>query len=95
MLGISDLHSVQVAAWEVRGKWYSCGLALGLPCDTLDAIKETNRGVCDICYTETLKEWLKSAHPPPTWCALCSALKSPSVGYVELAEKLSKQYVEL
>ena len=91
ILSIDDLHQVQKATWEARAKWYSCGLALGLTAGTLDAIRETHGGDC---YTETLKEWLKRADLHPSWRALCNALKSPPVGYVELAEKLSKQHVK-
>ena len=92
MLSIDDLHQVKEAAWEVRAKWYDFGLALGVPCDTLDAVKKSNQGDCDDCFRESLKEWLKGAEPPPTWSALCNALKSPSLGYGELANELSKRH---
>ena len=93
-LSIDDLHKVQTATWAVRAKWYSCGLALGFTSGTLDAIKKYCQGNCDDCFREILKEWLKRADPPPTWSALCNALKSPSVGHGELAEELSKHHVE-
>ena len=92
MLSINDLHKVKEATLEARAKWYDCGLALGLTAGTLDAIRKTCHGDCDDCYTEFLKEWLKTAYPPPTWNALSIALKSPSVGYRELAEKLGSRH---
>ena len=88
MLSIDDLHKVLKATWEARAKWYNCGLALGLTAGTLDAIRETHRGVCDNCFTEILKEWLQKVRPPPTWISLCIALEDPSVGHDELAENL-------
>ena len=91
-LDIDDLHRVQDATWEVRAKWYNCGLALGVSSADLEVIKENHRGDCDNCFRETLIEWLKRAHPPPTWSALCNALSSPSVGHGELAERLSKKH---
>ena len=82
MLGTKDLHRVQTATWAVRAMWYNCGLALGVSSGTLDAINRSKHGDCGDCYTETLKEWLKGADPPPSWSALCIALESPSVGYI-------------
>ena len=92
MLSIDDLHRVLKATWEARAKWYNYGLALGVSTADLEVIKENYRGVCDNCFRETLIEWLKKAHPPPTWRALCIALEDPLVGHGELAEKLSKQH---
>ena len=90
MLSIDDLHQVQVATWEARAKWYNCGLALGLTAGTLDAISKSKNSDCDECFREILKEWLKRAGSPPTWHALCTALKDPSVGLGKLAKKLRK-----
>ena len=92
MLNIDDLHKVLKATWEARAKWYNCGLALGISSTDLEVIKENHRGVCDNCFRETMIEWLNTAHPPPTWSALCSALQDPLVGHGELAEKLGKQH---
>ena len=91
MLCIDDLHKVQTATWEARAKWYNCGLALGITAGTLDAVKKSNHGDCDDCFTEILKKWLQKARPSPSWISLCIALEDPSVGHHELAESLESQ----
>jgi hypothetical protein len=35
-----------------------------------------------------LEHWLKNAKPKPSWAAVANALKSPMVGYAQLAEEL-------
>ena len=64
------------------------GLGLGILSNTLDAIRESNQGVCEKCYTEMLKQWLESNNPRRTWSALANALRSPSVGHGDLADQL-------
>ena len=91
-LGMDDLQKVRVATWVVRVDWHNVGLALGLPVDTLEVIKNEQRENCDKCYTQALQVWLRGANPRPSWNALCSALKSPTVGYELLAKELSKEH---
>ena len=87
-LNDKDLSQVLVKTWDTRSKWYHIGLFLGIPAGTLDAVRETQRGDCDKCYTEMLKVWLRGVYPQPTWSALSDALKSPSVGCGKLAQQL-------
>ena len=83
-----------MTTWEARVKWYDLGLALGFSLVDLEVIMEDHRGSCDDCFMEIMKKWLKGAHLPPTWRALCNTLKVTSVGLGELAEKLSKQFAK-
>ena len=69
-------------------KWYNIGLGLHISPDTLDAIKENERGICEGCFREMLKNWLRS-NAKPTWTELVEVLRSPSVGYEQLSEQFS------
>ena len=88
---IDDLCTVQNKTWSARWKWYHTGIGLGISVDTLEAIKLNSPGNCDRCYTAVLTEWLRRAHPRPTWSALGEALRSPSVNMRQLAEQLPNQ----
>ena len=87
-LNDKNLSQVLNKTCDARSRWYHIGLALGIPAGTLDAVRETQQGDCDKCYTEMLKVWLRGVDPQPTWSALSDALKSTSVGYGHLAEQL-------
>ena len=88
-LDIGDLVDVQNSVWEARMKWYNIGLGLLISPGTLDAIKGNERGICERCFREILKNWLNRSNPKPTWTELAGVLRSPSVGYERLAEQLS------
>ena len=90
-LGINDLCDVQTAIWDARPKWYGLGVSLRVSPDTLDAIEENKRGVCEACFMEMLKVWLRTPEPRPSWTYLAKALRSPMVGYGHLADKLPPQ----
>ena len=87
-LGINDLVSVQTTVWDARKEWYDIGLGLRMSADTLDAIREDERGICKACFREMLKVWLRRTKPKPTWSELAAVLRSPMVGYEDLAEQL-------
>ena len=90
-LDIKDLRAVQLAVWDARSKWYDLGVGLSLSPDTLDAIEENKRGVCDPCFREMLKVWLRRPEPRPTWRELAATLRLPMVGYGHLADTLPPQ----
>ena len=90
-LEINDLRAVQRAVWDARSKWYDVGVELLVSPDTLDVIEEDKRGVCDTCFREMLKEWLRRPKPRPTWVELAEALRAPTIGYGHLADKLPPQ----
>ena len=87
-LGINDLREVQRGAWEARAKWYNIGLELGIDPGTLDVIEGNNKDINN-CFRVMLTSWLKMVQPIPTWTALAEALRSPTVGYGDLAESFS------
>ena len=84
-LSDNDLSRLLRSAWEARSKWYNIGLELQLTPGTLDSIKADNDSVDD-CFRVTLTTWLKG--PKPTLSSLAEALKSPTVGYGQLAEQI-------
>ena len=82
---------MQAAIWDARSKWYDVGVNLRISPDTLDVIRENERNICDPCFREMLKVWLRRTEPRPTWMYLAKALTSPMVGYGHLADKLPPQ----
>ena len=80
-----------MAIWDARSKWYDIGVGLCVSPDTLDVIEENKRGVCDACFREMLKEWLRRPKPHPTWTELAEVLRSPMIGYGHLANQLPPQ----
>ena len=87
-LTIDHLGDVLEAVWEARVKWFNIGLKLGISVGTLNAIKKNNSQDPDDCLTAMLEYWLNNGKPKPSWAAVANALKSPMVGYAQLAEEL-------
>ena len=79
--------SVQNAVWEGRAQWYDIGLQLGLTAGDLDAISENHPRNAGRCFTETLKEWLRTCEHP-SWSSLARCLRAPPVGLGELADQI-------
>ena len=85
---MDDLCIILKTIWEARVKWYYIGLELGVSAGTLDTLKKHNSQDPDDCLTAMLKYWLNNGKPKPSWAAVANALKSPVVGYAQLAEEL-------
>ena len=92
-LSIGDLAVVREAAWEARNEWYDIGLGLGVSADDLDEIKEDNLRNCKACFRDMLKVWLRRSQPSPSWKELVKVLRSPVIGYGELADRLQSRCV--
>ena len=88
-LTIDDLSDVMVAAWEARVEWYNIGLSLRISPDDLDTIQKDQHNTKP-CYMEMLKVWLRK-RPHPSWSKLAEALRSPLVGYEDLADRLASR----
>ena len=89
-LTIADLKSVRSAIWVARSKWMDIGIELDVLKSDLDALQETYGNNVGKCFTEMLSLWLKTVDPFPTWSAMVTALKEPTLGLEALADDLKK-----
>ena len=55
---------------EISSKWYSFGLALGLPNEILNQLKDYST---EECLVEVLDYWLKHHQGNPTWQEIMDA----------------------
>ena len=86
-----NLKTLQSELHPVSHKWYSFGVQLQVPINTLKCIK-AEISKMDQCLLKMLISWLKGTNPPPTWNILTEALESPPVGEERLAHKLRGKY---
>ena len=90
-VGQGDLKSLHSELHLVADKWYSLGVQLQVPIETLKCIRRENLPMTE-CLLEMLTAWLKCTTPPPTWNILTEALESPPVGEILLAQQLRDKY---
>ena len=90
-VGQGDLKSLHSELHPVADKWYSLGVQLQVPIETLKCIRRDNLPITE-CLLEMLTVWLKCTTPPPTWNTLTEALESPPVGERLLAQQLRDKY---
>ena len=90
-VGQGDLKSLHCVLHPVSDKWFSLGVQLQVPMDTLRCIRRENLPMTERLL-EMLTVWLKCTNPPPTWNILTEALESPPVGERLLAQQLRDKY---
>ena len=90
-VGQGDLKSLHCELHPVRVKWFSLGVQLQVPIDTLKCI-ETEHNQMSRHLLEMLTVWLNCTDPPPTWNILTEALDSLPVGEKLLAQQLRDKY---
>ena len=90
-VGQGDLKSLHCELHPVRDKWFSLGVQLQVPFETLRCI-ETEHNQMSRRLLEMLTVWLNCTDPPPTWNILTEALDSPPVGEKLLAQQLRDKY---
>ena len=82
---LSELHPVYT-------NWFNIGLELGIPYHKLECVKQMYINPSEL-MREMLARWFKTAiDPRPSWEAVVSALRSPSVDAQHLAEQLESKY---
>lgn len=86
-----DLKKVLSSVWEARTEWFHIGIQLDMKTSDLKVIKREYDDA-GLCFTEMLTAWLKRMNPPPTWEVLVDGLKSPTVGYEQLADTIQKTH---
>ena len=89
--GQGDLKSLHSELHPVSDKWFSLGVQLQVPIETLKCIRRENLPMTEHLL-EMLTVWLKCTNPPPTWNILTEALESPPVGERLLAQQLRDKY---
>ena len=82
---LNELH-------PLRASWFKIGLQLDIPHTELICFRKMHSDFSDsLC--EMLVLWLKTAvDPPPTWEAVVTALRSPSVNEMNIAGQLELKY---
>ena len=86
-----DLKCLQCELHLVSDKWFSLGVQLQVPIETLKCIRRENLPITERLL-EMLTVWLKRTNPPATWDILAEALESPPVGESLLAQQLRDKY---
>ena len=89
-LSENDLRMLMEELSNISVKWNDIGLQLGVSIGTLNAIKKDCNSTSD-CLRETLTTWLKTC-PSPTWNNMVDALRSKTVGEMNLAADLEQKY---
>ena len=90
-VGQGDLKSLHCELHPVSDKWFSLGVQLQVPVETLKCI-EAEHYQMSRRLLEMLTVWLKCTNPPPTWTILTEALESAPVGERLLAQQLRDKY---
>ena len=90
-VGQGDLKSLHSELHPVTEKWYSLGVQLQVPVESLKCIEAEHKQMSRRLL-EMLTVWLKCTTPPPTWNILTEALESPPVGERLLAQQLRDKY---
>ena len=90
-VGQGDLKSLHSELHPVTDKWFSLGVQLQIPVQTLKCI-EAEYNQMNRRLLEMLTVWLRCPNPPPTWNILTEALESLPVGEKLLAQQLRDKY---
>ena len=72
-------------------RWKLIGIQLGLSPDDLDII-EANCVDVEERLMKVLQKWFKS-NPNPTWKDIITALKTPALGELKLAQEIEEKFV--
>ena len=88
-----DLGKVYEALAEIKHKWYSLGLQLGVKTSTLDGIRSQFQHDHGMALIEVIREWLKQTVKPCSWEALVEALRTNSVNEEKTAKTIEMKYV--
>ena len=78
-------------AAAIPSKWKHVAIQLGLSSHACKAIKKNEDDGFER-FMAVFEEWERGSCKPFAWRALITALKSPSVAEIELAEKLKHKF---
>ena len=87
-----SLRTILDSISTLTAGWFNLGVALGLSYDTLKIIESNYRDTCR-CQTEMVMAWLQMKdNSQPSWQALASALSSPSINRIEIANMIASEH---
>ena len=83
-------------ASAIADKWQMVGFELDLPMSTIRAIEIERHGNLHSCFAEVFDRWQKNPTPqrPFCWDTVVKVLRSPVIDELELARKISKDFVD-
>ena len=89
----ASLRTILDSISTLTADWFNLGVALGLSYGTLKTIESNYRGDARRCQTEMVMAWLQMKDSPqPSWQALASALNSPSINRIEIANMIASAH---
>ncbi len=90
---MDDFRTVRKALWDVRYKWWTIGVELGLRLADLENIRAKHGKELAACLADMVALWLTPAEPVATWAVLVSALQDRTVGEEGVAEDIAMEYL--
>ena len=90
-LGPDDLDAVLTEILDAKTKAKYLGLKLGLSSATVEGICQQYDSLQDH-LSHVLEEYLKKVDPHPTWKAIAIVMRSPTVNFPHLAERIEEKY---
>lgn len=89
--GEHSLVTIVDTIHTLSAQWFNFGLALGLSYSKLRQIESNFQRDSLRCLTEMVETWLQnSSHP--SWRTLTSALRSPSVRGIGIANRIGMEH---
>ncbi len=91
-LSIDNLKIVNKECSKAAKDWFSIGLELDVPADTLNVIEEDHKANVRRCLLEVLSCWLNSSNDR-TWKVLADAMGCETVGRSDIKDHILKYHV--
>ena len=87
----ASLRTILDSISTLTADWFNLGVALGLSYDTLKTIECNHSKDARRCQTEMVIAWLQMKDNP-SWQALASAVSSPSINRIEIANMIASEH---
>ena len=89
----ASLRTILNSISTLTADWFNLGVELGLSYDTLKTIESKYRGDARRCQAEMVMAWLQMKdNSQPSWHALASALSSPFINRIEIANMIASEH---
>ena len=88
-----SLRNILDSISTLTAEWFNLGVTLGLSYDTLKTIECNYPRDARRCMTEMVIAWLQMKdNSQPSWKSLASAVGSPSVKRIEIANMIAAEH---